>query len=194
MMLFRFPPLHSGPNRMMLWGIERTWSQLGRWDHSPIIWNFEKALHEITFDRQSTRLHPEKSNASFSAEIFGAIKKATSTLKKLHSRNVDLFCLAKLKGEGDNFFIEGICPSWVKLLYVKPENQKAELIQVENNQWFSISFDFPCSVYVVRSDADFLPHLFELSEISSCRYESLSEWLTCNSPTALGFLSEDYHL
>lgn len=190
MMLFRLPAIQSQSHRIMIWGYEKTWSQLGRWDYAPIIWHFEKALHETAFDRESTKIHPIQSRSSFADEILASLKKATLSLKKLHSRNIELFCIAKLKGE-DKFYIEGTAPSWVKLMQVSATSQDATLKNCVQGEWFSLDHNPADSFYFVRPDIVECPHQLEISEPGVCRFETLSEWLSTSSPSAINFNPEE---
>ena len=191
MMLFRLPTIQIQNHRVMIWGIETTWSQTGRWDHAPILWQFEKALHETKFDRQSTRLHPVTSHSAFAAEVLASIKKATQSLKKLHGRDVKLFCTARLRGEGDQYFYEGTVPTWVKLLEFSAERDVATLHSYPSNEWFSFRYTAGSSLHVVRNDVGDCAHLFDVGETSVCRFESLAEWLSTSSPVGISFLPED---
>jgi hypothetical protein len=191
MILFRLPSIQSQAHKLMIWGYETTWSQSGRWDHAPIAWHFEKALHETTFDRESTRIHPITSRSTFAAEILSSLKKSTLSLKKLHARHVELFCVAKLKGEDDKYFIEGTSPSWVKLLRMSGQSDQATLTTCNTGEWFSFEHQPLTSVYVVRTNIDECPHQFEISEPSVCRFEPLLEWLTSITPLGIGFDPEE---
>lgn len=191
MMLFRFPTLQLSGHRIMLWGVERSWTNLGRWDHAPILWQFEKALQETRFDRESTKLHPVDSNSGFASDILASLKKASSSLRKLHSREIDLYCLAKLKGEGDQYFLEGICPTWIKLLQIKSSSDHAGLRSLPSREWFSQPLNEAQDIFVVRHDIAETPHQLELLESSTCRYEPLAEWLSCARPMALSFSTEE---
>ena len=191
MMLFRLPPIQSQSHKLMIWGLEKTWSQNGRWDYAPIAWHFEKALHETTFDRQSTRIHPISSSSSFAAEVLSSIKKATHSLKKLDGRHVQLFCVAKLKGDGDKYFIEGTLPSWVKLLTVSGDSDQATLSDSRHGQWFSFEHRANTCIHIVRPDVGECAHQFEIVEPSVCRYEPLSEWLTTHTPCGISFIPEE---
>lgn len=190
MMLFALPALHSQSHKIMIWGYEKTWSQNGKWDHATIAWNFEKALHETLFDRQSTKMLPPNAKSASAADILASIKKAIMTLKKIHSRDVELFCLARLQGENE-VYLEGFAPAWVSLLQVTSQNQNAELHPCENQEWFSLPLPPGSKIFVVRPDVIETSHHLEISESSVCRFELLSEWLSSTRPCALGFDPEE---
>jgi hypothetical protein len=189
-MIFRLPTIQYQAHKLMVWGVETTWSQMGRWDYSQIAWHFEKALHETTFDRESTRLHPITSRSSFAAEILSSIKKSKLSLKKLHSREVQLFCVAKLKGEDGKYFLEGTAPAWVKILTLSDKSDQATLRICKNDEWFSLAHQPGSSTHVVRYDIAECSHQLEVDEPSVCRFEPLSEWLSSFRPSGIAFNSE----
>lgn len=189
MIIFRLPTFQIQNHKFLLWGVEKTWSQNGRWDYTPIIWNFEKALQESLFDKDSTKMIPKGSNSRFSGDLLSSIKKSTFSLKKLHSRNVELYTLLFTVNAENKLVVEGICPPWTKVLVFDDLSKNVNSLSPTHNQWFSVEASGKTNVYIQRHDLIGLNVLFETQDQGQCRYEPFSEWITSKNPIAYGLSS-----